>query len=48
MSITEKGAVSTVEEACVEDETEADALDDFDNGSGETKLDDFLDHKDDE
>ena len=46
--ITEKGSVSTVEEDCVEDETEADALDDFDNGSGETELDDLLDHEGDE
>ena len=48
MSITGKGSVSTAEEGCVEGETEADALDDFDNYLGETELDDLLDPKDDE
>ena len=48
LSITESGSVSTVEEDNVEDETEADALDDFDSDLDETDFDDLLDHEDDE
>lgn len=48
LSITEIGSVSTVEEDNVEDETEADALDDFDSDLDETDFDDLLDHGDDE
>ncbi len=48
LSITENGSVSTAEEDHVEDETEADALDDFDSDLDETDFDDLLDHKDNE
>ena len=48
LSITEKGSVSTAEEDHVEDETEADALDDFDSALDETDFEKLLDHEDDE
>ena len=48
LSIAEKDSVSAAEEDCVEDETEADALDDFDNDSDETEFEDLLGHEDDE
>ena len=48
LSITENGSVSTAEEDNVEDETEADALDDFDSDLDETDFDDLLDHEEDE
>ena len=47
LSITENGSVSTAEEDNVEDETEADALDDFDSALDETDFDDLLNHEDD-
>ena len=48
LSITENGSVSTAEEDNVEDETEADALDDFDSDLDGTDFDDLLDYEDDE
>ena len=48
LSITESGSASTAEEDHVEDETEADALDDADSDLDGTNFDDRLDHEDDE
>lgn len=48
LSITENGSVSTAEEDHVEDETEADALDDSDRDLDGTDFDNLLDHEDDE
>ena len=48
LSITESGSVSTAEEDNVEDETEADALDDSDRDLDGTDFDNLLDHEDDE
>ena len=48
LSIVEKDSVSAAEEGYVESETEADALDDFDNDLDETEFEDLLDHEDDE
>ena len=48
LAITESGSASTAEEDHVEDETEADALDDFDSDLDGTDFDDLLDHEDDE
>ena len=46
LSIIENGSVSTAEEDNVEDETEADALDDFDSDLDETDFGDLLHHED--
>lgn len=46
MSITENGSGATVEEDHVEDETEADTLDDFNRDSNETDSDYLLDSED--
>ena len=48
LSITENDSVPIAEEDHVEDEAEADALDDFDSALDETDFDDLLDHEDDE
>lgn len=48
LSITENGSGATVEEDHVEDETEADALDDFNRDLNETDSDYLLDSEDDE
>ena len=47
ISITENGSVPTAEEEHVEDETEADTLDDFDSNLDEKDLDDLFDDEDD-
>ena len=48
LSILENGSVSTAEEDNVEDETEADALDDFDRDLDGTDFGDLLDDDDEE
>lgn len=48
LSITEKGSGATVEEDHAEDETEADALDDFNRDLNETDSDYILDSEDEE
>ena len=48
LSITENGSMATAEEDHVGDETEADALDDFDSALDETDFDDLLNHEDEE
>ena len=48
LSIVEKGSVSVIEEDYVENETEADTLDDFDDDLDDTEFEDLLDHEDEE